>query len=117
MLMDDANSQNQLLLQAFSNSPTRWMIDTEVGDGYEDLIGGQPLLHYLRFDAKLDQNGLEELGLKHLAKKAKVLSDMSRAKNRHDLAAIGEAAAARQIASEDQLFEQQIPSRFDTVIA
>ncbi|MEM0969055.1 MAG: hypothetical protein AAGJ31_06885, partial [Verrucomicrobiota bacterium] len=117
MLIADSNWQNQTLLQGLSQSPTRWTVDGEIGDLYDDLLGGKPLLHYLRYDVRLEEKWLQELGLPDMAKKAKSLRDLSLAKNRFDLAKIGETAAAQQIPEDDDLFEQHFPSRFDTVIA
>ena len=55
MLMTDATEQNQMILQALSNSPTSKEIDSEIGDLREDLITGKPELHYLRYQAYLEQ--------------------------------------------------------------
>ncbi len=116
MLMDDANWQNQLLLQSLSNSPTRWEIDSEIGDCYEDLIGGQPFLHYVRYDALLEEDYLTQLGLPELAPKVEKLRDMSMAGNREDLAKIGDTAAKRDIPEDPAQFGLHIPEHFDTVI-
>jgi len=55
MLMDDASYQNQLLLQYLSKSPTAIEIDSEVGDLHDDILTGKPALHYLRYQAFLEQ--------------------------------------------------------------
>ncbi len=55
MLMDDATYQNQLLLQYLSQSPTAIEIDSEVGDLHDDVLTGKPALHYLRYQAYLEQ--------------------------------------------------------------
>lgn len=55
MLMDDATYQNQLILQYLSKSPTAIEIDSEVGDLDGDLLTPQPALHYLRYQAYLEQ--------------------------------------------------------------
>ena len=55
MLMDDATYQNQLILQYLSQSPTAIEIDSEVGDLDGDLLTPQPALHYLRYQAYLEQ--------------------------------------------------------------
>lgn len=116
MLMDDANWQNQLLMQSFSNSPTCWEIDSEVGDCYEDLIGGQALLHYVRYDAMLEKEYIEELGLPDHAVRAEAMREMSDASNTEGLAKVGEAAALRDIPEADDQFALHIPEHFDTVI-
>lgn len=97
ILMSDANLQNQLLLQLFSHSATRSAIDREIGDLSEDLITEKPLLTYLRYNAFLDENGLNELDLSDLVPKINSLRDMSAGKNRFDLAKIGEKAATDQV--------------------
>jgi hypothetical protein len=63
MLMDDASWQNQLLLQYLSRSPTRVVIDTEVGDLSSDLLTPEPALSYLRYNILLDQNSLQGVGV------------------------------------------------------
>ncbi|MBK9336492.1 MAG: patatin-like phospholipase family protein [Lewinellaceae bacterium] len=55
MLMEDATYQNQMLLQYISKSPTAIEIDSEIGDLSDDLLTPQPLLHYLRYQAYLEQ--------------------------------------------------------------
>lgn len=55
MLMDDATYQNQLILQYLSQSPTAIQIDSEVGDLHDDVLTGKPALHYLRYQAYLEQ--------------------------------------------------------------
>ena len=65
MFMDDASMQNQLLLQYLSKSPTAIPIDSEIGDLGGDLLAPQPALHYLRYQAYLEQpttlaNGQQE---------------------------------------------------------
>lgn len=107
MLMADSLWQNQLILQLLSRSRTPWPIDTEVGDLSEDLLGPEPAMSYLRYDAMLEKEGLERLGLDDLAAKATELRDMSAADNRYDLARIGVAAAAEQV------IEEHFPAVFD----
>jgi patatin-like phospholipase/acyl hydrolase len=100
MLMEDANWQNQLLLQSVSRTPTPWHIDGEIGDLTEDLLIPQPLLTYLRYDARLEADALQSMGLGHLVPALEALRDMSDAEHRFDLATIGEKVAAAQIAPE-----------------
>ena len=107
LLMDDATWQNQLILQYLSRSATRWPIDLEVGDLSDDLLTPEPALTYLRYDARLEPAFLSALGLTDLAPRADELREMSEAKNRADLARIGEAAAARDV------LEEHLPRAFD----
>ena len=92
-LMEDASMQNQLLLQYLSRSPTPWRIDAEVGDLEGDMLGAEPALHYLRYDALLEPEAMEEFGF--APGQAEKLRSMSAAENRFDLAALGRAAAQR----------------------
>lgn len=107
MLMDDATWYNQLLLQYLSRSPTACLIDREIGDLRNDLLGGRPLLTYLRYNARLDRDGFTSLGLPELAAKLKQLRAMDDAANRDDLNRIGQAAAERQV------LPQHFPTAFD----
>lgn len=107
MLMDDANWQNQLLLQYLSKSQTPWEIDKEVGNLAEDVLTSEPALSYLRYDVWLEENSLNALGLANLRPKLGSLREISAAENRYDLAAIGERAA------EQQVQEKHFPKAFD----
>jgi uncharacterized protein len=100
ILMSDASHQNQMLLHLFSKSQTPSIIDREIGDLSEDIIGEKPLLTYLRYNAFIDENGLNELGLFDLLPKLQSLRDLSIGRNRFDLAKIGEAAARKQVLAE-----------------
>lgn len=97
MLMQDANWQNQMLLQALSRSPTAAVIDREIGDLHADLLTPTPLLSYLRYNATLEPDALRDLGLPHLSGHAEALHDMSDADNRHELLEVGLAAAKKQL--------------------
>ena len=105
MLMDDASWQNQLILQCLSRSKTPWEIDRESLAG--TLLTPEPLLTYLRYNARLEEDALQELGLGELAPKAAALREMSDAANRFDLAEIGTRAAERQISPD------HLPKAFD----
>jgi patatin-like phospholipase/acyl hydrolase len=107
MLMDDAMWSNQLILQYLSNSPTAAAIDREVGDLDQDLLGGRAALSYLRFNVRLEEQPLRELGLVDLAPRAIQLRDMSRADNRQALNTIGVEAARTMVK------ETYFPSAFD----
>jgi len=95
MLMRDASSTNEMLLQYFSNSPTSKIIDNEIGDLKDDLITEKPLLHYLRYNAVLEKEPLAKLGFKSVDPKD--LYEISEAKNCFTLTCIGEEAAKVQI--------------------
>jgi hypothetical protein len=102
-----AGLQAQLLLQALSRSPTPWPIDAEMGDLTGDVLGGSPLLHYLRFDGLLETESLQKLDLGHLTPKLAQLRDMANGAGVDDLLVVGEASAEAQVA------ESHFPAVFD----
>lgn len=55
MLMNDATFLNQIILQYLSKSPTAIEIDMEMGDLHDDLLTPKPALHYVRYQAYLEQ--------------------------------------------------------------
>lgn len=93
VLMNDANRQNQLILQFISKTETPWEIDREVGDMVGDGLTPEPLLTYLRYNVKLDDNPLNTLGLSKMVPKLKSLRNMEVGSNVSDLIEIGERAA------------------------
>jgi patatin-like phospholipase/acyl hydrolase len=107
MLMDDATSFIQMLLQYLSKSQTATAIDREIGDLGHDLLGGRATLSYLRYNVALEADSLERLGLHDLAGRAVELRDMGRAYNRQDLNTIGVEAARAMVD------EAHFPTAFD----
>lgn len=99
MLMQDASWQNQIIMQWLSNSKTPVHIDGEIEKLDGDLLGGKPLINYLRYNFPITENTLNGLGLGKAFsdEDVKDLVEMSNAKNRHLLYQIGEAAAAKEI--------------------
>ena len=108
MLMYDANMQNQLILQVLSRSPHAQKIDRVLGTSIGGLLApDKALLHYLRYDAPLNEEVMTEIGMPRPAKEIEKLREMSDAKNRFELAIIGEKAAATYVKSE------HLPASFD----
>lgn len=102
MFMQDASWHNQLLLQWFSNSPTAWEIDGEVGKLENDFIGnakkGEGLLSYLRYNIWLDAETLNPLMKKtYTQKEIDGLVEMSNAASRFELYDIGSKASLKEI--------------------
>lgn len=100
IIMNDANTQNQLLLQYFSRTKTPWVIDGEVGDLSGDLLMPEPALTYLRYNARLEENPLQALGLASFVPKIGSLRKMEAGENCRDLMTIGEQAARREVLPE-----------------
>lgn len=96
LLMQDSGDHNELMLQYLSQSPTARQIDWEVGDLQEDLIGGQPQLRYVRYNAVLEEAALSQVGVEVKPAELLRLRDMSVGSNAQALYEIGAAFAARQ---------------------
>lgn len=96
MLMQDASWQNRVILQWLSKSPTADCMDMEIGDMDGDLLGGKPLISYLRYNFCITEDDLNGLGLKKIFTVADVksITDMSNADNRQLLYQIGEKASS-----------------------
>jgi uncharacterized protein len=102
MLMQDASWHNQLLLQWFSNSPTAWEIDGEIGNLGNDFIGAvkkdKGLISYLRYNTWLDAANLTPLMNKpYTQKEIDGLVEMSNADSRFELFDIGAKAATKEV--------------------
>ena len=72
-------------------------MDRELGGLEGDLLGGRALLSYLRYDARLEPDCLERMGLPDLAAEAAGLREMDTAALRGALDRIGQAAAGRTL--------------------
>jgi len=107
MLINDASSQTQLLLQAFSRTRTPWTIDSEIGDLSTDLLSAEPLMTYLRYSAWLEAESLEQLGLHDLIPKLSALRALDVGDAAYDLEQIGDRAGARDV------HEHDLPAEFD----
>jgi predicted acylesterase/phospholipase RssA len=60
-LMDDSASLQETMLQWMSSSPTARVIDREVGELSNDLVAGEPLLTYLRYNVDLRAESVKNL--------------------------------------------------------
>ena len=107
--MNDASKQNQLILQCLSRTPTPWEIDREIGKMTNDCLTPEPLLTYLRYNAELDENPLNQLALSKMVPKLESLRNMEIGSNVEDLIEIGERAAA----AERCKIEQHLPVDFN----
>lgn len=107
MLLKDANQFNQQLLQALSKTPTPWYVDSEVGNLANDMIVPEPLLHYLHYDARIDKDGLREIGIDPGRLSMHRLRDLSAYDQCESLVNIGQRSAAAQVRPE------HFPAAFD----
>ncbi len=107
-LMDDASVLNDTMLQWFSRSATARPIDRELGDLGTDLIGGNALLTYLRYQAWLEKDWLRDnLNIELAKKELDALAKMDKPENVRRLSEIGDAVADRLVE------ERHFPSAFD----
>lgn len=107
-LMQDCAVLQQTMLQWMSSSPTAKVLDSEVGDLRHDLLGGAPLISYLRYDVDLRPAAIQALdpGVQDL-EKIKSLSEMDAPENMAMLHDLGTRAANRDVKAFD------FPSVFD----
>lgn len=107
-LMQDVAVQQQTLLQWMSTSPTAKTIDRELGDLRHDVIGGKPLISYLRYDVDLAEAPVRELAPEITdTKRIRALSEMDDPGNLDPLYLLGQRAAARDMHARD------LPAAFD----
>lgn len=100
-IMDDTNWLEQAVLQWMSNSLTPWIIDTELGDLQEDILGGgQPLISYLRYDVSFEAKWMKtnlNIDIKAMQIEPTDLAALDNPNNVKLLFDIGEKAALVQI--------------------
>ena len=91
MLMQDASWQNRLIMQWLSNSPTADYMDMEIEKMDDDYLAGKPIISYLRYNFRITENDLNELGFTRIftAADVKSITDMSNSANRQLLYQIG----------------------------
>ncbi|MBM3524279.1 MAG: hypothetical protein FJX57_15095 [Alphaproteobacteria bacterium] len=107
-LMQDVAVLQQTLLQWMSTSPTARVIDRELGDLRHDLIGGSPLLSYLRYDVDLIETAVRALAPELTdAAVIRSLSEMDAPENLDPLHRLGDRAGARDVRAHD------FPTHFD----
>jgi len=97
-LMDDVAGLQETLLQWMSASPTARKMDSELGTLDGDLIGGHPLLSYVRYDVNLGAVGVADLlGADAASIPVENLTAMDAPENMRDLHRLGIAAGVRDV--------------------
>jgi uncharacterized protein len=107
-VMRDCALLQEAMLQWMSTSVTARPLDRELGDLGRDVLGGRPLLSYLRYDVDLDRESIRRLD-EELARTDKIasLSEMDAPENMKVLHHLGMLASRRDVIASH--FE----SRFD----
>jgi len=107
-LMEDCGTLQEMLLQWMSESPTARKIDSELNELTGDLVGGAPLLSYVRYNVDLQQAAIHGLlGDEAEALAVDHLTAMDAPDNMPLLHQLGVAAGRRRVKSG------HFPSAFD----
>jgi hypothetical protein len=97
-VMRDCAMLQETMLQWMSASATARPIDRELGDLTKDLLGGAPLVSYLRYDVDLGRENIQELdGALADTDKISSLSEMDAPENMDVLHRLGLLAGRRDV--------------------
>lgn len=97
-MVTDCDWLVQTILQWISDSPTKWIIDSEMGDLQGDLLAGRPLISFVRYNAAFEVPWIRDnLGIEITEDQAAGLEAMDNPKNTKLLAQVGEHAAMKQV--------------------
>ena len=107
-LMDDCAALQETLLQWMSESPTARRIDGDLEALAGDVIGGVPLLSYLRYNVDLQPGAIRDLlGDEANTVAMENLTAMDAPENMHVLHRLGIVAGQRKVQSD------HFPAKFD----
>lgn len=107
-IMDDCNDLVETQLQWLSRNPSARIIDSEIGNLFEDLLTHEPVLTYQRYNIELSASWLQNrLGEDLSEDEVRKLSDMADPGNLPELQRLAGLAADRQVQEGD------FPARFD----
>ncbi|HVG66658.1 MAG TPA: hypothetical protein VM785_00595, partial [Gaiellales bacterium] len=98
-LMDDCASLVETSMQWMSDSPTARVIDRELGDCADDVLGGAPVLSYLRYNTFLTADRVNQLTPGLPAKQVDTLGAMDDPDNMDALLRLGEAVGREQVSA------------------
>jgi hypothetical protein len=99
-LMNDSATLQETVMQWLSSSPTARPFDREVGDLQKDLVGGMPVLSYLRYNVDLRCEAVKLLDPALKDETITSLSAMDAPANMEMLHHLGDLAASRDIHSD-----------------
>jgi len=108
-LMDDCAALVETMMQWMSTSPTRRTFDVEIGNLGGDLLLGEALLTYLRYNVMLSANEIDTLHPGLSAKVVESLGEMDNPDNPDLLLKLGQAAAGEQILADHFASEFDLP--------
>lgn len=109
MLMADAATLNQIMMQWISRGKTKKHINLQIGNMEQDLLGAEPLLTYNRYNVEMTEDYLGRIGFQSPAgyKSIADLMKMSNGYNVELLYRIGRAAAETEVSAA------HFPEEFD----
>ncbi len=99
-LMQDSGNFQEIMLQWLSASPTARKVDLELGSLQHDVLGGTPLISYLRYNLDLSVEGITALNPDIPEKRMQSFSAMDAPENMDALYELGQQVAERDIDSE-----------------
>jgi predicted acylesterase/phospholipase RssA len=100
-LMDDCAALTETMMQWMSTSARARVIDDEIGDLGQDLIGPSPLFSYLRYTLALTRESIEPIRSGLSDGEIEALSAMDDPGNLETLRGLGLLAAAQQVQDAD----------------
>jgi hypothetical protein len=98
-LMDDCASLVETTMQWLSDSPTARVIDRELGDCGDDILGGEPLVSYVRYNTVLTPERVKALAPKLPPSQISDLGAMDNPDNLDALLQVGQAVGNEQVAA------------------
>lgn len=105
-IMNDCSSLIETVMQWLSDGPTARAIDGDIGDLAGDLLGGQPVITYRRYNVELTPGWIkEQLGREISAKRLRELGEMDRPANMDELTELGRHSAALMV-------DEHLPAAF-----
>lgn len=100
-VMDDSQGLILALMQWFGQSPTPWLVNSEIQDLLHDLFPAGPLFRFLRYDVRLEADWLEQqLGIKLSEKDLACVREMDNPESIPLAYDIGCKAAEQQVKAE-----------------
>jgi hypothetical protein len=92
------------LLQWFGDTPSPWQINSEIGDLSGEVLGGQSLLRFQRYDMPLETGWLRDNLDHHVSQKQlKNLRRFDNPSTMQELYGLAARVAAKQIRAEHLL--------------
>ncbi len=109
-LMDDCGSLVETMMQWLSTSESNRVIDSECGDLEGDVLGGKPMLTYVRYNMALTKENAITLCPELASKLGERLNKISEMDNTETMGLM--LAMVRKLAPHS-VFDNQFDSRFD----